>query len=173
MLPSILHSPLLLHAGAASVKPLDSKIRRQEVSLDLDDSSDSSMNSMSSSATSSLAPTNDGEEGQDGRSNSCHSMPGSVDDSGEAAGAAAVHDDLANDTGISADKDGNQDALCSTNQALEEAHPADDADMVHVYPEYLLSGTGLKLLELCMAMWARDPRARPSCGDIVERLAEL
>lgn len=173
----MLHLSLLLHSGAAIVQPLDSKIRRQEVSLDLDDSTDSSMNSMSLSATSSLAPTNDGDgdhkEGQDGMSDSCQSMPESVDHSIEAAGTAAVHRDGANDTGILADIDGSQDAICITNQALEGSNPADDADMVHLYPEYLLSGTGLKLLELCMAMWARDPAARPSCEDILEQLAEL
>lgn len=147
--------------------PLDSKIQRQEVSLDLEDTStESSLGSSSTPGSSSIASADeddDGKEDQDshsaGSSYSYQSRPGSVD-------TAAVHD-------VSAGAEGSLDAACSPDEAGDDSHPAEDADMVHVYPEYLLSSTGLKLLELCQAMWAREPEARPSCEDILAQLAEL
>lgn len=157
----------VLRIGAATVAPLDSKIQRQEVSLDLEDSStESSLGSNSIPGSASLAASTDEDEikeGQDshtaGSSHSHQSKPGSVD-------TAAVND-------TSAGAEGSLDAGCSPDQAVDESHPAEDVEMVHLYPEYLLSGTGLKLLELCQAMWARDPEARPSCEDILKQLAEL
>lgn len=170
----LLWLPLLtsavVHAGAATVAPLDSKIQRQEVSLDLDDSSsDSSLGSSSMPGSPSIASADDEnserQEHQDsqsaGSSHSSQSKPGSVEDT------AAVHDS-------SAGAEGSLDAGGSPDQAVDESHPAEEVDMVHVYPEYLLSSTtGLKLLQLCQAMWARDPEARPSCEDILMQLAEL
>ena len=156
-----------MHAGAATVAPLDSKIQRQEVSLDLEDSStESSLGSNSIPESPSMVSADkDGEKADHnshiaGSSHSYQSKPGSVH-------TAAVHD-------VSAGAEGSLDTGCSPDQAVDESQPAEDVDMVHLYPEYLLSSTkGLKLLQLCQAMWARDPEARPSCEDILMQLAEL
>ena len=83
----------------------------------------------------------------------------------------------ANATGSSAHNDsdkpgGNYDL----HMAAVESHVtdvADNMDMVHVYPEYLLSGVGLNLLQLCMAMWSPDAGARPTCEDILHNLAAI
>lgn len=156
-----------LHIGAASVAPLDSKIWRQEVSLELEDVSTgtsfcSSSTSDATTAASAFADDKGGVGTQDdGSFINCQDRPESVYHTG-AAGTAAP-----------ACTDGTLHAGCSAVQDVEESHAVDDADMIHLYPDYLLNGTGLKLLELCMAMWARDPGARPSCQDISQQLAAL
>ena len=177
MLPLLPHSSLLLHLGAATVASLESKVHRQEVSLDLEESSsETSLGSNSRPSRSSAATepaVNDGDtEHLYNSSDSCQSEAEFV----EAPSTAAVRADcIGNQSTLGkVDPLDSPDASCSSaEQAVNGSHPADDADMVHLYPDYLLSSTGLKLLQLCMAMWARDPEARPSCQNILQQLAAL
>lgn len=143
--------------------PLDSKVWRQEISLELSTGTSLCSSSVSDATTAASAFADDkGGVGtqDDGSFIDCQDRPESVHIG--AAGTAAP-----------ACTDGALHADCSAVQDMEESHAVDDADMVHLYPDYLLSGTGLKLLELCMAMWARDPGARPSCQDISQQLAAM
>ena len=163
-----------MHLGAATVAPLHSKVQRQDINLDLEESSSgTSLDSDSRSSAATEPAVNDGDT-QHLRDSfiSCQSEAEFVEGPSPATGPA----DCINNQGMmgQVDTEDSPGARCSsTDQAVDESHPADDADMVHLYPEYLLSGIGLKLLELCMAMWARDPRARPSCQDILQQLAAL
>lgn len=171
MLPLLPPLPLLLHSGAATVAPLDSKVHRQEINLELEESSSEtvlSSNSRSSISSAAAEPAVNEHNGSD----SCLSEAEFV----AAPDIAAGHADCIDTQGTKGwvNSDDNPDAgRSNTDQAVHGLHPADDADMVYLYPEYLLSGTGLMLLELCVAMWARDPEARPSCQDILEQLAVL
>lgn len=143
--------------------PLDRKVWRQEISLELSTGTSLCSSSVSDATTAASAFADDkGGVGaqDDGSFINCQDRPESVYHTG-AAGTAAP-----------ACTDGTLHADCSAVQDAEESH-AVDADMVHLYPDYLLTSTGLKLLELCMAMWARDPGARPSCQDISQQLAAL
>ena len=149
---------------------------RPDVSIDLDDFSRGSSGGTSSSAsTDAGCGTEDQGDHMIVSAVSCSSHTES-EDHPEAAGIAALNTECMNNRGILEEEsgtDGTPEATASADQAIDESNLVDDVDMVHLYPEYLLHGVGLKLLQLCMAMWARDPRARPSCEDILEQLAVL
>lgn len=176
--------------------PLDSKVPRQEVSIDSDDSAtETSMGTSKASSTCSSTPCDDVglDEDHSARltvsTDSCphDSKPQSSVGHNETAQTAAAHDDHQSTQRMLDLKvtygSGRSHVDRSTDQAggnVSELNVAaggtrvdDDGDMVHVYPQYLLSGDGLKLLQLCMAMWSRDPGARPSCEAILEQLATI
>lgn len=172
---------LQISADARRVAALDCKTIRQEVSIDSDDSSaELSMESSCMSSAASLAPAVDEEE---------ENLAGPVSTASQQKqpDAAVAVDQSAINFGsqnkeqmLQAVLIGSADANGSdkfghnhSSTVADEAENMNDVDMVHLYPEYLLSGVGLELLQLCMAMWSADPGARPSCEDIQERLATI
>lgn len=189
-------APTLSCLGARTVLPLDSKIPRQEITIDSDGSAtEMSMGSSQASSASFSIPTDDERvEGYHSdhttvSAGSCHndSKPWSVHQH-ETAHVASANDHRQSTQGLrntaETDGPGIRGLTSSDDQAGRGVNDLDvpiggteivdvDDDMVYVYPQYLLQGSGLQLLKLCMAMWSADPGDRPTCEAILEELATL
>lgn len=164
-------------ADAKSFPALDRKVRRQEVSVSDADSShaDSDVSESHSSHADS--------DGMTVSATSLHSMANQLqhlsdaEDANSVTGIDGVHQD--GKTGMSEPQDAHQADGVSTLQSrlqidfVSQSTTGDDTDMVSVYPEYLLHGEGLQLLQLCMAMWSPDPAARPTWGCILDQLNSI
>lgn len=131
------------HADAKHFPALDFKVKRQEVSIDSDDSSDDELQASDINEHSS-EDANDADMAV-----GVHSM--------DAVDALHVHQ--------SSNPDG--------HKVVDTAQLAEVVEMVNIYPDYLLHGAGLQLLKLCMAMWSAEPEARPSLENVVEELAAI
>ena len=160
-------------ADAKCFPALDFKVRRQEVSINDADSShaDSDVTDSQSSHA--------GSDGMTVSANSHHSMAHRIQDVADAESANSVIgiDGMHQDGQTGASK--SQADIASTLQSrlqtgvMSQSGDSDDTDMVSVYPEYLLHGEGLQLLQLCMAMWSPDPAARPTWRCILDTLNSI
>ena len=164
-------------ADAKCFPALDFKVRRQEVSIN--DADSSHADSDVSDSHSSHADSG----GMTVSANSHHSLTDKLQDLSDAEDANSVigidgmHPD--GKTDASEPQEDCQAGDVSTLQShlqtgvVSQSGSGDDTDMVSVYPEYLLHGEGLQLLQLCMAMWSPDPAARPTWGCILDRLNSI
>lgn len=164
-------------ADAKCFPALDFKVRRQEVSINDADSShaDSDVTDSHSSHADS--------DGMTVSATSHHSMADEIQDVANAeidnsvTGIDGMH--YNGETGTTEPPDGQKTDDVSTLQnhlqegSVSQSGAGDDTDMVSVYPEYLLHGEGLQLLQLCMTMWSPDPAARPTWGRILDRLNSI
>ena len=86
---------------------------------------------------------------------------------------AAYSCETAESTDFSSEQQSNlsHDALEEHGNSLQaNAESTEDIEMVYAYPECLLQGPGLQLLQLCMAMWSTKPEARPSWEAVLDWL---
>ena len=159
--------------------PLHAKVIREEITIDSDGSS--SELSMSSSGTADRYAEEDDEQGLPVVASSRHSKD---NDCNKLIDHTAVSSDSMNKE-ISSGVSGAAIHAVGTGSFLEHeqwagsednegaSDNADEANMVHMYPEYLLSGIGAKLLRLCMVKWSPVPGARPTCEEVLAQLADM
>lgn len=162
------------HADAMSYPALDFQVRRPEISIDDNDSCNNSYAPDMSQA---------GHDDDVMASGSNGSEATSLNDE---AVSQASHADTVGDYLSETDQNNSVDRVidhqisdCQSSHVRAESEVGEGmeigegVEMVPIYPEYLLHGAGLKLLELCLAMWSADPKARPTWEGVLDRLASI